>query len=98
MHQALDAWSWFWIGIEASAIFTLTGLGLIACGVYTVGFQTLGGTLLLAVVGLPTLRNQCQRYAVAQVRAILADPGRAATVRAALEELTGARVSRRLAA
>ena len=34
IQQALDAWSWFWIGIEATLVFTLTGLGLIAGGAY----------------------------------------------------------------
>ncbi|MEO6434572.1 MAG: hypothetical protein ABIP55_02275, partial [Tepidisphaeraceae bacterium] len=42
IQQALDAWSWFWIGVEATLLFTLTGLGLITCGVYDVGFFTIG--------------------------------------------------------
>jgi hypothetical protein len=86
IQQALDAWSWFWVGVEATVVFVLAGLGLIAGGVYEVGFATFGGTLILAIVGLPAMRGQCRRYAVAQVRAIVADPARAAAVRAAFCE------------
>jgi len=89
IQQALDAWSWFWIGIEATLVFILTGLALIAGGVYAPGFQTIAATLLLSAIGLPTMRNQCRRYAIAQVRAILADPNRKATARAAFANLTG---------
>jgi len=98
IEQALDAWSWFWIGVEASLVFTLTGFGLIAGGAYAIGFQTLGGALAVAGIGLPAIRRQCQRYAAAQVRAILADPARATAVRRVLEELSGERSERRLAA
>ena len=98
IKQALDAWSWFWIGVEASLLFTFTGLGLIASGAYEVGFQTIGGTLALAAIGLPTMRDQCRRYAVAQVRAILTDPARANAARTAFEELTGPQAKGRLAA
>jgi len=98
IQQALDAWSWFWIGIEATLVFTLTGLGLIAGGLYEVGLLTIGGTLLAAAVSLPAMRRQCRRYAIAQVRAILADPLRAATIRAAFAELANDRFTRRQAA
>jgi hypothetical protein len=47
---------------------------------------------------LPAVRGQCRRYAVAQVRAILDDPARAAVARAALDELTDAPIHGRLAA
>jgi hypothetical protein len=98
VQQALDAWSWFWIGIEATFVFTLTGLGLIAAGVYAPGFQTTGGTLILALIGLPAMRGQCRRYAIAQVRAIVADPARAIVVRSAFAKLDGDRYAGRLAA
>jgi hypothetical protein len=98
IHQALDAWSWFWIAVEATFVFVMAGFGLIAGGVYGVGFQTVGGALVLAVIGLPAMRRQCQRYAIAQVRAILADPARAATARMALAELTTDRIAGRRAA
>ena len=81
IQQALDAWSWFWIGIEATLVFTLTGLGLIAGGAFEAGLLTIAGTLLFAANGLPAMRGQCQRYAIAQVRAIVADPIRATAVR-----------------
>jgi hypothetical protein len=87
IQQALDSWSWFWIGIEATLVFTLTGLGLVAGGLWEVGLLTIGSTLLAAAISLPALRSQCRRYAIAQVRAILADPLRAATVRAAFADL-----------
>jgi hypothetical protein len=99
IQQALDAWSWFWIGIEAAAVFTLTGLALVAGGVYPVGLQTLAATLLVAAIALPSMRAQCRRYAVAQVRAILADPARNSACRAAFMQLLGAhQAPRRLAA
>jgi len=93
IHQALDAWSWFWIGVETTLLFSLAAFGLIACGVREVGLQTLGATLVLAIIGLPAIRSQCRRYAIAQVRAILADPTRAAAVRAAFAELTGEKIN-----
>lgn len=89
VQQALDAWSWFWIGVEASLLFVVTGLGLVAASEYRVGLQTIGAALAFAAIGLPLMRAQCQRYAVAQVRAILADAGREAAVRAAFGELVG---------
>jgi hypothetical protein len=88
--QALDAWSWYWIGVEAVVLFMLTGFWLASSGVYRVGFETLGGALAFAMLGMPALGRQCRRYAVAQVRAIVADPARAATVRQAIAEATGA--------
>ena len=89
IHQALDAWSWFWIGVETTLVFLLAGLGLIAANEYRIGLQTIVGTLTLAAIGLPLMRAQCQRYAIAQVRAILADPARETAVRIAFQELTG---------
>ena len=87
VQQALDAWSWFWIGLEASLVFLLTGFVLVACRKFEPGFETLGAITLFVVNGLPALRNQCRRYAIAQVRAILADPARAAAARAAFADL-----------
>ena len=89
VHQALDAWSWFWIGVEATLLFVVAGLGLIAANEYRVGLQTVVGALAFAAVGLPVMRSQCQRYAIAQVRAILADANRETVVRIALDELMG---------
>jgi hypothetical protein len=98
VQQALDAWSWFWIGVEATFIYILAALGLIAGGVYEAGLLTMGVTYLLAAMGLPAMRGQCRRYAVAQVRAIVADPARVETVRKAFAELTHNRFAGRLAA
>jgi hypothetical protein len=89
IHQALDAWSWFWIGVEATLVFMLTGLGLIAAGVYDAGFQTIGGTILFAAIAIPAMRSQCKRYASAQVRAIANDPLRASAARSAFDDLVG---------
>ena len=74
IYQALDAWSWFWVGVEATLVFILAGFGLIAGGAYEVGLETIGGAIVLAAIGLPAMRGQCSRYAIAQVRAIVADP------------------------
>jgi hypothetical protein len=98
IEQALDAWSWLWIGIEATLVFTLAGFGLVAGGEYEVGLLTIGGTLLLAAISLPAMRSQCRRYAIAQVRAILADPLRAAAVRRAFTEAIGNHFAHRRAA
>jgi hypothetical protein len=98
VNQALDAWSWYWIGVEAVVVFTVAGFWLISGGAYQVGFQTLGGALGGAAFALPVLRGQCTRYAAAQVRAILAHPARAGAVREAFAELAGERQNLRLAA
>jgi hypothetical protein len=97
IQQALDTWSWLWIGIEATLVFLLVAFGLIACGNYTTGFETLCGTLAVAAIGLPAIHAQCKRYAIAQVRAILADPTRATATRAAFADLTNASYTRRAA-
>jgi hypothetical protein len=98
VFQALDAWSWFWIGVEATLVFILTGFGLVAGAAYQPGLIALGSTILLAAIGLPLMRSQCRRYAVAQVRAILADTIRAHTVRNSFAELLGDRQPQRRAA
>jgi hypothetical protein len=87
IEQALDAWSWLWIGIEATCVFALTSLTLVAVGLYPIGLQTLGITLLVAAIALPAMRAQCRRYAIAQVRAILADSTRRAAARASFAPL-----------
>ncbi len=98
VQQALDAWSWFWIGVEAAAVFTVASWGLIACRVHAEGFQTLAAAMAFAAVGLPALRGQCKRYAIAQVRAIVADPSRERAVRSAFEEFATGESEQRLAA
>jgi hypothetical protein len=87
VHQALDSWSWFWIGVEVAGLFVLAGFVLVAAGNYQVGAMTIGGALLLASIGLPAIRHQCKRYAIAQVKAIVSDPARAAIVRQAFDWL-----------
>jgi hypothetical protein len=84
--------------LEAAIVFALTGFGLIACGAYTAGAQLLVGAVAVAAIGLPAIRQQCKRYAIAQVRAILAEPQRAAAARAAFEEVLGEKRDHRLAA
>jgi hypothetical protein len=98
IEQALDAWSWFWVGVEATFVFVLAGLGLVAGDAYAAGLQTMGGAMIFAAVGLPAMRNQCRRYAVAQVRAILAQPSRAAAVRTAFAEFSYGLSTTKLAA
>ncbi len=98
IHQALDAWSWFWIGVEATLVFMLTGFVLIAAGVYEAGFQTIAGTLVVSAIAIPAMRSQCKRYGIAQVRAIVDDPVRASAARSAFDELTGDRFFNKQAA
>lgn len=81
IHQALDCWSWFWSGLEATAVLVLAGFTLIAFGAHAPGGITIFLTLTLAFGGLPLIRQQCRRYAIAQVKAIVADPQRASQVR-----------------
>jgi len=87
IQQALDAWSWFWVGVEATVLFTLTGVTLAASGAPRAGFYTIGVALFSAAIGLPPIYEQCRRLAVAQVRAIVEDPTRASAVRSAFNEL-----------
>lgn len=98
IQQALDSWSWLWIGIEATSVFVVASLGLVAGGVYAVGLRTLVATLVVAAIGLPAIHRQCRRYAVAQVRAIVADAARAAEVGRAMSELSDDRRAARRAA
>lgn len=87
VQQALDMWSWFWIVLEAAAVFVLTGLILIAAGAHEAGLTTFGGSLAVAAFGLPAIRSQCKVYAMAQVRSILTDPIREVEVRRVLASL-----------
>ena len=98
IRQALDAWSWFWVGIEATLVFTLAGLGLIASGAIVPGLETAGAAAGLAAFGLPAMRRQCARYAIAQVRVIADDPARSDTVREVFAALSPARYAVRRAA
>lgn len=98
IQRALDSWSWFWSGIEATVVFVAAGFVLIATGSTQSGFTTILATLGLAAVALPAIRSECRRYAVAQVREIVADPARAAIVREVFSGLqTGYPLHRRAA-
>lgn len=88
VHQALDLWSWFWIGLETSLLFFLTGLLLLAGSSYTAGALVLSGAIGFALVGLPLIRHQCKQYALAQVKVIMSDPTRAAAIRQTLGGVT----------
>lgn len=85
VHRALDVWSWFWIGIEATSVFVVTGFILIATGVEQTSFTVVLAAMIFASVGLPAIRGECRRYAIAQVRAIVSDPQRAEMVRRAFD-------------
>jgi len=80
VHQALDWWSWLWVVLEATLIFSLTGLVLIAFRIQGPGIAVTFGSLATAALVLPIIWNQCRRYAVAQVAAIMSDSTRAAQV------------------
>jgi hypothetical protein len=98
VHQALDLWSWFWIVLEATLVFVATGLILVAANVYEAGLITFGGSLVVAALALPSIRHECRRYAIAQVRAILADPAREVIVRREFSILDDSRPAWRQAA
>jgi hypothetical protein len=61
----------------------LAGMALVALGNLAVGAMTVTVAVLLASVGLPAIRYPCKRYPLAQVRALLSDPTRAALGRQA---------------
>ncbi len=98
IQQALDAWSWFWVGVEATLVFVVVGFGLVASGAIETGLETIGGAIIFAAFGLPAMRGQCRRYAIAQVRAIVDDPARATAVSDAFAGLTPERYAVRRAA
>ncbi len=98
IYRALDLWSWFWIGVEAATVFVLASFVLLATGFYQTGVITLLSTLACTAVGLPVIRNECRRYAIAQVRAIVADPARTEQVRQAFSSVLVAPIYPRRAA
>ncbi len=85
IHRALDLWSWFWIGVEATVVFVLASFTLLAIGYHETGLVVLLSTLVFAAIGLPAIRNECRRYAIAQVREIVVDAVRAEQVRRAFD-------------
>lgn len=87
VERALDSWSWFWVVLEAAVVLVLTGFVLVACGAEQTGVTVVLASLAFAAAGLPTIRTQCRRYAVAQVRAIVDDPERARLVVKAFESI-----------
>lgn len=87
IYRALDLWSWFWIGMEAAVVFVLTSFILVATGNHSTGITTLAVTLGLTAIGLPAIRHECRRYAIAQVRAIVGDPQRACQIQQLLVRL-----------
>ncbi|QDU56053.1 hypothetical protein [Aeoliella mucimassa] len=87
IERALDMWSWFWVGIETTVVFVATSFIYIACGQLSSGMTLFGTTLAFATLGLPAIRDECRRYALAQVREILAEPERAEQVREAFAKL-----------
>ncbi len=98
IHRALDLWSWFWIGLEAAAVFVFASFALLSTGHFQPGLLALLSTLAGAAFGLTVIRSECRRYAIAQVRAIVADPARATQVRQAFDDLRGVSPPERYAA
>jgi len=66
-------------------VFAIASFALVATGSFQLGLTALVSTLALAAIGLPAIRNECRRYAIAQVRAIVSEPGRADQVRRAFD-------------
>lgn len=91
IHRARDLWSWLWIGLEATTVFVLTGLALVASGAQQPGITVMLTALALAFLGLPAVRNECRRHAVAQVREITRSPERSSLVSQAFDEILGGR-------
>jgi hypothetical protein len=70
---AMDRWSWFWILFEGEVITAATAVILLVFGDFG-----LAALLFVAVLGamplLYIIRRQCDRYAQAQVDALLTNP------------------------
>jgi hypothetical protein len=98
IQQALDAWSWFWVGVEVTSLFVLVGASLAVGGELKAGFYTIGIALALAAAGLPPIYEQCRRLAVAQVRAIVEDAARASGIRSQFDKLVNSEPQIKLAA
>lgn len=87
IHRARDLWSWLWIGLETTTVFVVTGLALVASGARQPGITVMLTALALAAVGLPAVRNECRRHAIAQAREITRDRERAGHVNQAFHEV-----------
>lgn len=87
IERALDMWSWFWIGVESTVVLVLTGFALVAMGVQQTGLSVVLAAVAFAAIALPAVRNECRRYAIAQVREIVADAERAELVKQAFLRL-----------
>lgn len=70
---AMDQWSWFWILLEGEMIALATAVILLVFGDFGLA-AVLFGAVIGALPVLYVVRRQCDRYAQAQVDALLANP------------------------
>jgi hypothetical protein len=86
IEQALDAWSWFWVCVEAVIIFTCTGLIAHFFHAHKLGIRLLiiaGSLVLLAAV----LFSRVGKYTRVEILAIATDPTAANDVRSVFNAL-----------
>jgi hypothetical protein len=88
IYRALDRWSWYWVLIEALAVFLPAGIALLFSREVLAGLVVLLGCALVIGFALPFFRKHCVRYAEAEVRAILSDPERRIAVEQEFDALS----------
>ena len=84
--SALDQWSWYWIVLEAAVTFLLTSVIFIIFGNYMFGYWFLVSVLLFVSFSF-IIYNNCERYALNEVKEILADQTRVDEVRSEFNAL-----------
>jgi hypothetical protein len=86
VHQALDAWAWYWIFLEGAIIAAITALFLLIEGKLKATFLAAGaGVVFIVLVVL--MRPTCARRARDEIDAILDDENRKKYVRRVFCEL-----------
>jgi hypothetical protein len=80
IYEALDWWSWYWVIVEALAVFIPTGIVLWLAEPKWHAWIVLAVCIVAGLVCLPFFRSHCARYAGAEVREILDDATRKAEV------------------
>lgn len=84
--QALTAWSWYWICVEAIAVIIPTALILAYYNLWQCSTLLLGVVILLQLI-MKSFRAEASKYAEAEVDAILADADRQQRVKAVFNAL-----------
>ena len=84
--QALTAWSWYWLCVEAIAIIIPTALLLAWFSQWTASTIMIALAMFLQLL-MSVFRNEANKYAEAEVGEILADDARRQAVRSVFDAL-----------